>query len=303
MSGVAPSGHRLPRSTRLGPVTLQVADLRRSEQFYGRVLGLEAAAGSDGRSSLRAPGGPEPLVKLVERVGAVPAAPRGRLGLYHYALLLPDRASLGRFAVHAGELGIRAGMSDHRVSEALYLSDPDGHGIEVYADRPVDAWQWRGRELVMTTEPLDLPNLIRTAPAGSFTGLPEGTVVGHVHLHVGDLERGATFYHEGLGFDKVVWSYPGALFLSAGGYHHHVGINTWAAGAPAAGPADARLLSWTLVLPTRTDLERVVENLEDGGHPVRRHGGRFAVDDPWGTAVELVGADALGAEGRGAARG
>ena len=168
-----------------------------------------------------------PLAYLVEKGGVAPVPRRGRFGLYHFALLLPDRAALGRFAAHVLRLGLRPGMADHAVSEALYLSDPDGLGIEVYADRPRTSWTYRGDELVMTTEPLDIAGLITAGQGDEWRGAPEGTSMGHVHLHVGDLARAEAFYHRALGFDKKVWSYPGALFFSAGGYHHHLGTNIW----------------------------------------------------------------------------
>ena len=137
------------------------------------------------------------------------------MGLYHYAILLPDRPALGRFLRHLSELDERAGMSDHFVSEALYLTDPDGLGIEVYADRPRSAWRYEDRQLTMTTIPLDVEALLHAAGGERWSGMPSGTVLGHVHLFVADLERAAAFYHAGLGLDKTVWSYPGALFMSA----------------------------------------------------------------------------------------
>ena len=297
--GVAAPGYRLPVATRVGAVRLQVADLSRSEEFYSRVLGLAPSEQAEGRASLRAPGAAEPLIELVEHPGARTAGPRGRIGLYHYAILLPDRAALARFAVHANDLGLRMGMSDHLVSEALYFSDPDGLGIEVYADRPRSAWRWDQGQLVMATDPLDVVGLLREAGDEPFAGVPSGTRIGHLHLHVRDLGEAAAFYHEALGFDKVVWSYPGALFLSAGGYHHHVGLNTWAADAPNAGPDDARLLAWTLVLPDGAAVERAAESIVSAGYRVVREPGRILALDPWGTAVALVHEQGLRANGPG----
>ena len=141
-------------------------------------------------------------------------------------------------------------MADHAVSEALYLTDPDGLGIEVYADRPRASWTYRGDELVMTTEPLDIGGLITAGEGSDWGGAPDGTTMGHVHLHVGDLARAEAFYHRALGFDKTVWSYPGALFFSAGGYHHHLGTNIWSPG-PSARADEAKLLEWELVVPER----------------------------------------------------
>jgi catechol 2,3-dioxygenase len=271
--GVAPPGFRLPAGLRLGTVRLQVSDLARSLEWYRRVLGLQ-----DGSA----------LVELRERRGARPVPRRGRLGLYHFALLLPGRGFLARFVRHLGEIGERAGMSDHLVSEAVYLTDPDGLGIEVYADRPRESWRRNGRQLVMATEPLDLDDLLRAAGTERWTGMPAGTVMGHVHLHVGDLARAEAFYHAGLGLDKVVWGYPGALFLSAGGYHHHLGVNTWAAGAEPAGEDDARLLEWEIVLPDRRVVETALASLEVSGAPVERGPAGGVVRDPWGTTLRLT---------------
>ncbi len=288
--GIAPSGYRLPADIRLGPVTLQVADVDRSVAYYRDVLGLRVAEQTLGRATLTAHGEDRPIVVLHEKQGATPVPRRGRLGLYHFAILLPDRAALGRFVAHLAQIGERAGASDHLVSEALYLQDPDGLGIEVYADRPRSQWRHEQRQLVMSTEPLDLQALVRAAGGAAWTGMPAGTVIGHVHLHVGNIEAAEAFYHGGLGLDKVVWSYPGALFLSAGGYHHHLGVNTWAAGAAPATDDDARLLEWEIVLPSDADAAAALESLATAGNTVEREAdGGGVARDPWGTAVRLRG--------------
>ena len=286
--GIAPDGHRLPADTRLGPVRLQVADLERSLAYYQSVLGLSLTERNDRQATLNPHGAERPLVVLEERAGATAVPRHGRLGLYHFAILLPERADLGRFLRHLSEIGERAGASDHLVSEAVYLRDPDGLGIEVYADRPRSAWETNGRELRMATLPLDTADVVREAAGSSWTGMPAGTTMGHVHLHVGDLDRAADFYHQALGLDKTVWSYPGALFLSAGGYHHHVGLNTWAASAPPAGETDAKLLEWTLELLDDEQVGRVAESLEAGGYPVERAStGQIVTQDPWGTRLRV----------------
>jgi catechol 2,3-dioxygenase len=289
--GIAPPGYRLPQNLRLGAVRLQVADLERSLAYYAGVLGFRVAEQAEGRATLAAHGDDAPLIHLHERPGAAPVPPRGRLGLYHFAILLPDRAALGRFVAHLASVGERAGASDHLVSEALYLQDPDGLGIEVYADRPRSAWTHRQRQLVMATEPLDLPSLVRAAGGEPWTGMPAGTSIGHVHLFVGDLERAEAFYHRAAGFDKVVWSYPGALFLSAGGYHHHLGVNTWAAGAARAGEDDARLLEWQVVLPTMKEVVDAIGSLSAAGHATFRETASGGAFDPWGTIVRFVAAE------------
>ena len=229
----------------------------------------------------------EPLLELVELKGAAPVPPRGRLGLFHVAILLPDRAALGRFITHLANIHERAGMSDHMVSEAIYLTDPDGLGLEIYADRPRAMWQTRDRQLAMATEPLDVTAVVQSAHGIPWTGAPAGTTIGHVHLHVGDLDQGATFYHEGLGFDKTVWEYPGALFLAAGGYHHHVGTNTWARTAESARANEARLLEWEIVVPHATDLQALQDNLTVGGFAVTRANDVVLTQDPWGTRVRI----------------
>jgi catechol 2,3-dioxygenase len=285
--GTAPAGYRLPADIRLGPVRLQIADLERSIGWYTTVLGFAVLSRDGGRAVL---GGADavPLLELVQLAGARPASRRGRLGLYHFAILLPDRAALGRLLAHLGQLGAYAGSADHLVSEALYLTDPDGLGVEVYADRPRSSWSVAGGELVMATDPLDVAGVIDAGRGMAWTGLPAGTTVGHVHLHVGDLDAAARFYHQGLGLDAVVRSYPGALFLSAGGYHHHLGLNTWAgASAAPAAPDDARLLEWTIELPSAESANAAAESLVGAGHQVERLEGGYRALDPWGTPLRL----------------
>ncbi|HEV7590211.1 MAG TPA: VOC family protein [Longimicrobium sp.] len=285
--GIAPSGYRLPAEIRLGRVRLQVADLERSLDYYQRALGFRVLSRSGADAVLGAHGDDAPLVEFHEKPGATPVPRRGRLGLYHFAILLPDRASLGRFVAHLADIGERAGASDHRVSEALYLQDPDGLGIEVYADRPRATWRIEDRQITMATEPLDLADIVRAAGGERWTGMPAGTKVGHVHLHVGDLEEAAAFYHRGLGLDQVVWSYPGALFLSAGGYHHHLGVNTWAAGATPAGGDDARLLEWEIIVPTPGDAGAALASLSGAGDAVEDAPRGGVVRDRWGTALRV----------------
>ena len=224
--GIRPKGYRLPESTHLGRVRLQVADLERSLAFYEKVLGMRVIRRTTDSVSLGPHGENREIVHLRNLRSARPVPKRGLLGLYHFAILMPDRASLGRFVAHLAEIGVYAGMSDHFVSEAIYLTDPDGLGIEVYADRPRDAWRYDERQLHMTTNHLDVDDLVSSARGERWTGMPPGTVLGHVHLYVDDINKAEAFYHDALGFDKVVWSYPGALFMSAGGYHHHLGTNT-----------------------------------------------------------------------------
>ncbi len=284
----APPGFRLPPSLTLGPVRLEVADLGRSVDYYQQVVGLRPLERRGARATLAAQHDSMPLIELNERRGAIPTPRRGRLGLYHFALLLPHRADLGRFLAHLASIGVFPGMSDHLVSEALYLTDPDGLGIEVYADRPRSAWRVEGSTIAMATDPLDVEDLLAAAGSTSWSGAPAGTRMGHVHLHVGDLDQAAAFFHAGLGLDLVVLGFPGALFLSAGGYHHHLGTNTWAAGAPRAKEGDARLLEWTIRLPEAAAVDGVAESLRAGGFEVAREGKDAVSRDPWGTGVRIT---------------
>jgi catechol 2,3-dioxygenase len=275
----------LPQGTHVGLVTLQVRDLQRSLDYYTSVLGLAVLDRSSDTASLGVRG--RPLVRLEARAGIVPVPRGGRFGLFHFAILLPDRPSLGQFLAHLLRSGIRAGMSDHLVSEALYLTDPDGLGIEVYADRPRSTWSWRDGELAMTTEPLAVADLLAAGAGRDWQGAPEGTTMGHVHLHVGDLAAADRFYGSAVGFDKTVWNYPGALFFSAAGYHHHVGTNVWSPG-PSAGADQARLLEWQLVLPDQQAVDETARRIESAGHQIERRGRTAVAADPWGTKVALT---------------
>jgi catechol 2,3-dioxygenase len=286
--GQRPPSYRLPDALRLGPVALQVANLERSLDYYRDVLGLAVLDHGGGQARLGSHGDRRALVELVERKGARRADAAPHHGLFHFAILLPSREALGRFVRHLGEIGVRAGAGDHLVSEAFYLTDPDGLGIEVYADRPRDTWKRDGRELMMATDPVDVRGLVQSAGATTWTGMPAGTVMGHVHLHVGDTTAAGAFYGDAMGFDRIVWRYPGALFLSAGGYHHHLGANTWAGPRAATpGPDDAQLLAWTIVLPDAASVGAVAGSLESAGHAVTRAGDGLSVRDPWGTPVEV----------------
>jgi catechol 2,3-dioxygenase len=286
--GKRPAGYRLPDATRLGHVKLQVANIDRSVEWYDRVLGLKAIRSATGEVSLTAADGTR-LVELVEYRNARPGGTDRRLGLFHYAILLPNRPSLAAFAQHIGEIGEQVGASDHLVSEAFYISDPDGLGIEVYADRPRASWKVVDGQLAMATDPIDIRGLLADLK-DPWTGMPAGTTMGHMHLHVGDLGKAADFFSEALGLDRVVERYPGALFMSAGGYHHHLGTNTWA-GPSAREPRDddARLLEWNVILPTSADVAAAAASLERGGAAVVREGVALTTRDPWGTGFRISG--------------
>lgn len=284
---IAPPKYQLPAALSLGAVALQVADLERSLGYYQNVVGLRLISQQTGAATLGAQRGDDVLVQLIEKRGVRPVAPRGLLGLYHFAILLPSRGALGQFLAHLGRLGERAGMSDHLVSEALYLTDPDGLGIEVYADRPRASWRIDGASIAMASDPLDVSGLLAAGGSDLWSGVPMGTHLGHVHLHVGNLEDAARFFHEGLGFDRINLQFPGVLFMSAGGYHHHLGTNTWALRAPVATDDDARLLEWNVQLPSIDDVNDAAQSLRASGFVVNSAAGSFVAADPWGTNVRV----------------
>ena len=293
----APPGHRLPPDAHVGRVVLQVSDLDRSLEYYASTLGLrqaDGAAAPAGQTDSRrwttlAPHDDERiLLELRERRGVRRVPERGRLGLFHFAIVVPDRPTLGRFLRHVLDRHVPFGAADHMVSEALYLTDPDGLGIEVYRDRPRDEWIVRDGQVMGGSDPLDAEGLLDAAAGTPWRGMPSGTRMGHVHFHVGDLERARAFYHHGLGLDHVNWRFPGAMFLSAGGYHHHVGVNTWAAGAPPATEHEARLVEWELVLPSPSDVEAVARNLAASGHSLSVEAAATRVSDPWGITARVT---------------
>jgi catechol 2,3-dioxygenase len=285
----APAAAELPPDTRVGAVHLSVSDLERSMGWYERALGLRVLR-RDGPRATLGTGGPDLLV-LVEDAGARPA--RRLCGLYHYALLVPERRDLARWLLHvANERVPLAGLSDHFVSEAIYLSDPDEHGIEVYWDRPREQWEGQVAQR-LTTLPLDVDGLISELddpPLPAFEGLPPGTVMGHVHLRVSAIPETTAFYRDVLGFGMMASLGGQAVFLSAGGYHHHVGANTWeSAGSPPAPPGTARLLQATVLIGDEAARDALVARVADSGQDPEPLPGATGVlvRDPAGNPVAL----------------
>jgi catechol 2,3-dioxygenase len=277
-------------ATSMGAVRLAVADRDGVRDFYRDAIGLAEVDAEDGVVRLRADD--EPIVELVGDPSAEPRPP-GTSGLFHLAILVPTRADLARALQRVAEAGWRlSGASDHLVSEALYLSDPEGNGIELYSDRPRDQWPIRDGEIQMATLPLDLDSLLGELHKEDATAaMPAGTRIGHVHLNVGDLAAAEAFYSGALGFDVMVRGYPGALFVSAGGYHHHLGLNTWAGeGAPPPPPGSLGLRHFEIKLPGTAQLDAEEDRLRDAGFEPRREGNRVLVTDPSGNGVVLTAA-------------
>lgn len=253
--------------THIGRIGIVARDAAAMSQYYQQVVGLKELANSGGHITLGA--GDRPLMEIEQSSAVRPDDPRSA-GLYHTAFLLPSRPDLGRWIRHAIESRIRIdGAADHLVSEALYLTDPEGNGIEIYADRPADSWDWEGRSVRMATDPLDAEGILASATGTpDWDGAPGNSIIGHVHLRVGDARAAEGFWNNDVGFDTVL-NYGGqAVFLSTGGYHHHIGANSWQ--SRGAGPRDK----------DRTGLQWV-ELLNKG--PVAER----SLFDPWGTEIIL----------------
>jgi catechol 2,3-dioxygenase len=268
-----------------------VSDLARSRAFYETALGLGVRESDDGGLAFGVPGGAD-LVRLYGDPSA-PALDRRATGLYHQAILFPTRLDLAHALARLAEARWPLdGVADHLVSEAMYLSDPDGNGIELYRDRPRADWRYDGGQLQMATLPLDLRNLAAELDAadGPQPAAPAGTVIGHVHLQVASIPDAEAFYHGVLGFDVTTRGYPGALFVSAGGYHHHLGLNTWhSAGSGPAAQGSVGLRAYEVVVPDAAELERVLGRVRDAGLDVDRRGAdSAAVRDPSGNLVALL---------------
>jgi catechol 2,3-dioxygenase len=258
----------LPTTTRIGSVHLTVADLAAQSSFYERAIGLNEIA-RDGQTVKLGPEGGPAILELTGDPDA-PRRPHGTTGLYHFAVLVPARADLGQALRRVIEAGWRfTGASDHLVSEALYLNDPEGNGIEIYRDRPREEWQRSDAGVIqMATLPLDLDGVLSEVEAAQPVPplMPAGTRIGHVHLQVSNLPDAEAFYADTLGFEVMVRTYPGALFVAAGGYHHHIGLNTWeSAGGSPPPPGSTGLRSFELILPSADDAQQMAERATSAG--------------------------------------
>jgi catechol 2,3-dioxygenase len=275
----------------IGRVALTVSDLSRSLDYYQNNIGLRLLEEENRRAVLGA--GERPLLILQEQPGARPV--HGRTGLYHFALLLPSRRDLGLTLNHLLETKTPVGgYSDHAVSEAIYLTDPDGHGIEIYRDRPRSEWQFPGGNLRMTLDPFDFYGVLGEAGDSppAWEGMPDGTMMGHIHLHVAHIAPTEQFYVGALGFDVMARYGSAATFLAANGYHHHLGANTWAGvGAPPPAEDGARLLWYEIRLPSEEHLQTVVRRLEEQGYRADRQADAnttLVTEDPSSNRIHLT---------------
>lgn len=271
---------------RIGTVRLNVRDLAVVANFYERVLGLHRLDSSDHTATLGS--GETPLLELAGDAGLAPRDLRAA-GLFHTAFLMPSRAHLARWVGFVTEARVPLrGASDHNVSEAIYLADPEGNGIEVYADRPVGRWRAPDGQIDMPTERLDLQALVAAASGTPWDGFPEEGFIGHVHLQVGDTAELERFYHGVLGFD-VMTRYPGASFLGSGGYHHHVAGNVWTSrGAVRRPERMAGLDGFGLVVKDPAARAAIVARAERAGIMVEGGPEAPTLRDPWGARITLT---------------
>lgn len=279
--------HRRP-NTFVGQVHLKVTDITQSLSFYQNVIGFQVKEQEARKATLSA-GDKVPLLTLEQPDDVIPQQPR-TTGLYHFALLLPSRSDLGTFLQHFIDSGHALhGASNHIFSEALYFADPDGNGIEVYADTPSSTWPWQNGRLPVASKALDLENLLSEAKGAKWRGLPHNTVVGHIHLRGSELTNMRDFYERGLGFDLVIELPDQALFFSTGGYHHHIAVNVWnSLGASIPPENSAGMAKYSLIFPDKAVRENAVTSLARLGFDVKDEGHNFLTEDPSGNRIQLL---------------
>ncbi|MGE8204532.1 VOC family protein [Heyndrickxia sp. NPDC080065] len=278
--------HQSPH-TFVDQVYLKVSNLERSLEFYRNIIGFQILKQEE-RKALLTADGKNPLLIIEQPEHVTPKQGR-TTGLYHFALLLPTRADLAAVLQHFIQVGYPLqGASDHLVSEALYLADPDGNGIEIYADRPASTWDWENGEVKMVTDPIDVRGLLAEGQGKKWTGLPASTLMGHIHLHVSELQKTKEFYCDGLGFDVVSRYGNQALFISTGGYHHHIGLNTWnGVGAPKPAENSVGLKWFTLVFPNEEARNKVMDQLQRIHVMVKKEDECYFTEDPSGNRIKL----------------
>jgi catechol 2,3-dioxygenase len=266
--------------TEIGQVHLKVSNLERSIQFYKEIVGFQILRQEGSRVELTVDG-IRPLVVLEEIPNALVQPRRTSTGLYHFAILVPSRVDLSLSLRNLVQSGIHIGQGDHLVSEALYIADPDNNGIEIYADRPRETWKYDGEgKVIMGVDPIAWESLLAEAGEQRWQGLQPGTQIGHIHLHVADLQEAERFYCKLLGFDVMAHMEDSALFISAGGYHHHIGLNVWAGRGASPAPEHAvGLRYYEIVLPNQAELEALLANLQDAGIHAEQQDGGWLVQD------------------------
>jgi catechol 2,3-dioxygenase len=270
--------HQKP-NTFVSHVELKVSNIAESIAFYKQIVGFQILEQTENNVRFTTDG--KSSILSLKQLEKVEPKQQKTTGLYHFAILLPERKDLANFVFHLAKNKIPVGSSNHLVSEAFYFNDPDGNGIEVYADKDPSTWTWRNNHVVMAVDPIDIEGLLAEGENGAWTLLPTNTVMGHIHLHVAELGETKRFYEEGLGFQTVSQFGNQALFISTGKYHHHIGLNTWnGVGAPPELPFNPGLESYTLSYPNKESLEQVVNNVRQIGAKVERDNDNYVTYDP-----------------------
>ncbi len=274
------------KATYVETVSLNIKDLNRSLEFYTKTIGFSVLKQDETYAELTADG--DNVLLILNQVDKERTHPRSA-GLYHFALLLPERADLALMTMHLASKRIPLGSADHHVSEALYLDDPDGNGIEIYIDRAPEHWIWNNGQVHMVTEQLNAEDLLKDRPdPADFKGLPKDTVMGHVHLHVSELQKTDEFYIEGLGFEVILNFGGQALFMGSEKYHHHIAANIWnGLGAPASEKGSIGLDYFTVVYPTAEAMNLAADRLFALGFTANKEDGYISTQDPSGNHIRM----------------
>ncbi|MFS0782610.1 VOC family protein [Bacillus sp. 1P06AnD] len=268
-------------------VRLTITNLEKSLHFYSDFLGFKVLRKTEKEADLGVEGS-RAILTLLQPDGATPKEAR-TAGLYHFAILLPSRKELGKFLLHMAKANYPLGAGDHLVSEALYFDDPDGNGIEVYCDRPALDWTWKGGQVEMAMNQLDAEGILAAGKGEQWAGMPQGTVMGHIHLHVAHLSEAAEFYSKAFGYEVVSALGNQAYFLSTGRYHHHIGLNTWnGVGVPQAGRHSAGLEEFILSVTDNEDIEKIKLSLKALHAPVEMSNGYLHTSDPSGNRIAIA---------------
>jgi catechol 2,3-dioxygenase len=284
------NSYQPPADTHIGHVHLQTANPDSLLRFYIDLLGFKELK-REGSSVFLGAGENKPLLIVITENPDVKPLNRFSPGLFHTAFLLPSRFALAQLLHRLVENNIRLGFGDHGVSEALYLADPDGNGVELYADRPREMWPVKNGKIEMYTAPVDTKSLLHelSLQPHSWNGIHPDTTIGHIHLQVSDLKKASTFYNQIIGFDITQQSYPGALFVSAGGYHHHIGLNTWnSRNSPPAEQPTTGLVSYSIVVPGKETLDILNNRLNAAGITTKKLENGLQASDFDQIMVELI---------------
>lgn len=269
-------------------IVLKVQDINRSKNFYKKIMGFKILKERNTEVTLTVDGF-TPLITLIQPEDVIPKLPR-KTGLYHFAILLPNRLDLGLFLKNIKDNNYPLiGGSNHGVSEAIYLEDPDDNGIEIYVDTDKLTWDWEANRVNMTNKTLDINGLLDEAKDKNSYGLAPNTIIGHIHLHVSDLIQSERFYKEGLGYDLVSSIPNQALFFSSGGYHHHVAINIWnGKGSSPLAENSAGMKYYSIVFPNVEERQKTIDNLNNLGYEVIEEKDEIFTEDPSGNKIKLI---------------